>query len=176
MSPPGLAADERLLITQAQQGDQQAFAQLVELHRKRVWAVCLRTTANQHDAEDALQETLVAAWRGITRFRGDAQFSTWLYRIASNAALARAKSRPLTVDATTYDRPSEVDMEDQITSSDHINKALALLPDAYRATFVLRVHGDLSYAEIAEHQGIPVQTVRSRLSRAKHLLRAALAE
>lgn len=164
------------LVRAASAGDQQAFRELVGRHRSKLWAVCLRIAGNPHDAEDALQEALVAAWRGLRTFRGDAQFSTWMYRIASNAAIAQSKKRPLVVDPTDRDVPAPGDFTTDVVVSDRIEGALATLPEAFRVTFVLRVYGDLSYQEIADHLSIPVQTVRSRLNRAKKALAAELGE
>ncbi|MET9200393.1 sigma-70 family RNA polymerase sigma factor [Gordonia sp. NPDC003585] len=178
---PGLEAAENgsaetELIDRARTGDQRAFGELVEAQRDRMWAICLRITGNPHDAEDALQDALVAAWRAIGRYRGDAKLSTWLFRIASNAALAQIRKRPDTDDIDDHQPVSTVDFTSGIVLSDRIQDALSRVPDAYRATFVLRVYGDLSYAEIAEAQGIGVQTVRSRISRARDILQDLLAD
>lgn len=166
--------DEADLVRAASAGDQRAFRVLVGRHRNKLWAVCLRIAGNPHDAEDALQEALVAAWRGLQTFRGDAQFSTWMYRIASNAAIAQSKKRPLVVDPEDRDLPAPGDFASDVVASDRIEQALATLSEPFRVTFVLRVYGDLSYQEIAEHLDIPVQTVRSRLNRAKKQLAAEL--
>ncbi|AZZ83503.1 RNA polymerase subunit sigma [Gordonia alkanivorans] len=166
--------DTDALTRAATAGDAQAFVQLVEIQRKQLWAVCYRITGNRLDAEDALQDALVAAWRGIGSFRGDAKFSTWLYRIASNAAIAQSKKASSDEDLDGYDMSSNLDIAGQVTSSDRIHDALQLLPEAYRVTFVLRAYGDLSYQEIADHLAVPIQTVRSRLSRAKSALQESL--
>ncbi|MGW0039246.1 RNA polymerase sigma factor [Gordonia sp. NPDC003376] len=167
---------EAELLARAQTGDAAAFTELVGAHRDRMWAICLRTTGNRTDAEDALQEALVAAWRALPRFRGDARLSTWLFRIASNAALAQIRKRSDADDIDDVDFSADVDIAGQIVVADRIADALAQVPDAYRATFVLRVYGDLSYADIAEAQGIGLQTVRSRISRARTILADLLAD
>lgn len=124
-----------------------------------------------------LQDALVAAWRAIGTFRGgDAQLSTWLYRIGSNAALARIRKRSDADDIDDHDPVSSLDVAQQVVVSDRIQEALSQVPDAYRATFVLRVYGELSYSEIAEAQGIGLQTVRSRISRARSILAELLAD
>lgn len=175
-SSPAVDTDTAGLLARAQGGDQQAFAELVSAQRDRMWAICLRITGNATDAEDALQESLVAAWRALPRFRGDARLSTWLFRIASNAALAQIRRRAITSDIDDVELESATDIAGQVVVADRIAEALAQLPDAYRATFVLRVYGDLSYAEIAEAQGIGLQTVRSRISRARTILSELLAD
>ncbi len=123
-----------------------------------------------------MQDALVAAWRAIGNFRGDAQLSTWLYRIGSNAALARIRKRTDADDIADHDPMSHLDVAAQVVVSDRIAEALSQVPDAYRATFVLRVYGELSYSEIAEAQGIGLQTVRSRISRARSILSELLAD
>ena len=87
------------LIRLAQAGDQRAFRQLIQEAHSRMWAVCLSTTGNRHDAEDALQNALTSIWRNIGKFEPRAKFSTWAYRIASNAALHVIRSRRDTLDA-----------------------------------------------------------------------------
>ncbi len=85
--------DDAELILLCRHGDQHAFAELVGRYRNNAWGVCLQITGNHTDAEDALQETLVAAWRNLDKFRGESRFNTWLHRIAANAALAVLRRR-----------------------------------------------------------------------------------
>lgn len=165
-----VADDEATLLQRVRDGDQRAFMDLVGRHRGPVWAVCLRITGNQHDAEDALQEALTAAWQNIAKFRGDARFSTWLYRIASNAALAVVRRRPEVSDSE-YDIPSgQRDLGDRLADRERVQAALLKLPEVFRVALVLRVYGDFTYEDIAVHQGIPVQTVKSRISRARTMM------
>lgn len=176
--------DEAELLERARAGDEAAFAALVAPRRTRLWSVCLRVVGDRHDAEDALQDALTAAWQHLGSFRGDARLDTWLYRIASNAALAVARRR----------RERVLDPEDlgevggwgeragdgvrdhagRVADVDLVRRALADLPEAFREAVVLREVADLSYDEIATHQGIGVQTVKSRLNRARAQLAAAL--
>ena len=79
---------EAELIALAKQGDRRAFNALVEPYRDRLWAVCLRTTRHRADAEDALQDCLIAVWQNIGKFRGEAGIATWMFRIASNASIS----------------------------------------------------------------------------------------
>ncbi|HZR93896.1 MAG TPA: sigma-70 family RNA polymerase sigma factor [Gaiellaceae bacterium] len=83
------AVDERTLVVRARAGDGHAFEQLIELHGRRTYRMLVRIVGNPSDAEEVLQETLLKAWRALPRFRGDALFSTWLYRIAVNEANRR---------------------------------------------------------------------------------------
>ena len=104
--------------------------ELVREHADRVYRLAYRLSGNQHDAEDAMQDALVAAWRAIGNFRGDAQLSTWLYRIGSNAALARIRKRTDADDIADHDPMSHLDVAAQVVVSDRIAEALAQVPDA----------------------------------------------
>lgn len=170
--------DEAGLLMQARDGDQRAFAALTGAHRTQVWAVCLNICGNPHDAEDALQNTLIAAWQNLHKFRGEARFSTWLHRIAANNALMVVRRRKANTQLTDFTDPDgSVQLTDdddgapafdeRVAVRDAVHAALARLPDDFREAVVLREFGDLSYADIAAHQGIGVQTVKSRLNRAR---------
>lgn len=166
--------EEQVLLDRVRDGDQRAFEELVGRSRGPAWAVCLRITGNAHDAEDALQDTLASAWKNIHRFRGDSRFATWLFRIASNSALAVVRRRIPTEDE--WDGPSaDRDLGDRVADSERVQTALMRLPENYRVALVLRVYGDFTYDDIAVHQGIPVQTVKSRLSRARSAMEESLA-
>ena len=168
-SPP----PEPELIGRAAAGDVRAFATLVEAHRDRAWAVCLRITGHRQDAEDAL----TAAWRALPGFRGDARFATWLHRIAANAAIRHATQRR---DAPLDELPEPEAADAEFTTvqaeRDAIGSALAKLPPEFRAALVLHEYADLSYAEIAQAQGVVIQTVKSRLNRARRAVAALLAD
>lgn len=169
----GADLDDGVLVERAQAGDEAAFTELLDLHRQRLWAVCYRITGSQHDAEDALQDAVVAAWRNLPRFRGDSRFSTWVYRIAANAALMvvrRRRDLP-TQDEVLRDRVWQEDATATVADADAVQQAVSQLPEHYRAALVLRVWGDLSYEEIAVWLDIPLQTVKSRLNRARHAAR-----
>ncbi|WP_354563363.1 MULTISPECIES: sigma-70 family RNA polymerase sigma factor [unclassified Rhodococcus (in: high G+C Gram-positive bacteria)] len=165
--------DDAAVLASCREGDTAAFAALVAHHRSHVWAVCLQITGNRHDAEDALQDTLLAAWRNLHRFRGDSRFGTWLHRIAANSALAVIRRRKETVTA----EPDELELidaaplsADRVADIDAVRRALATLPEDFRVAIVLREFADMSYTEIAAHQNIPVQTVKSRINRARQRL------
>ena len=161
------------LVRRALAGDPDAFRDLVTAHQAKVWSICLRITGNHADAQDAVQDALTAAWRHLHRFRGDASFGTWLYRIASNASLAIVRRR--------RDEPAEVqehwavtsDRTDEHALRDEVQRLLAAIPEHYRAALVLREYGELTYEEIAVALGIPVQTVKSRIHRARAALVAS---
>ena len=163
------------LLARAKSGDEQAFAELAGQHRARLWSICLRVTGNEYDAEDALQEALTAAWLNLARFRGDARFGTWAYRIASNAAVAAARRRRATpTEPDQLDEPLGHDFTEQFADRDQVSTALASLGVQFREAIVLREYGEFTYEEIAAHQGVPVQTVKSRLNRARAAVLAEL--
>ena len=117
----------------------------------------------------------------MDRFHGDARFGTWFHRIAANAALAIHRRRASRV-TTDFTDPADLHqfsttvppVADRVVDTDAVRRALATLPDDFREAIVLREYGDMSYAEIAEHQGIGIQTVKSRINRARKQLAASL--
>lgn len=168
--------DERELLAAAQAGDQRAFGTLAKQAWGRMFAVCLSITGSRADAEDALQNALTAAWKNIDKFDGRARFSTWAYRIASNAALQIVRSRREIPDEDAGKdaiAPTSA-VDSQVTSAMVVRNALARLPDEFREVIVLREYAGMSYNEIAVHQKIPVQTVKSRINRARGKLLAEL--
>jgi RNA polymerase sigma-70 factor (ECF subfamily) len=168
--------NEDELIARCRAGDHVAFAALVGPYREPVLRVCRRITDNREDAEDAVQEALTSAWQHLGDFRGEAKFGTWLHRIAANAALAIARRKvPAPID------PHDVALADiagigpfpgeRLAHLDWVHRAIAQLPHSFKVALVLRGFGEMSYAEIADHQQIGVQTVKSRISRARsHLV------
>lgn len=161
------------LLERARTGDAVAFARLVEQHRSLLWSVCYRITLNQHDAEDALQDGLLAAWHHLASFRGEAALSTWLYRIAANAALAVARRRVPEPVEMVPEEPG-YDLADAVVDRDLVQVALRTLPPDFREAVVLRELCDFTYDQIAAHQQVSVQTVKSRLNRGRSRLRAEL--
>ncbi|GAA1386114.1 RNA polymerase sigma factor [Pseudonocardia kongjuensis] len=175
------ALDDLTLVARAQDGDVHSFAELARRHQDALFRVAVRVLGHRADAEDALQEALIDAWRKIGTFRGDAAFSTWMYRIVTNrcTALMRRK-RPtvplpdddaagamLVAGSGSPERAAEVDAELAALS-----RALADLPGDQRTCWVLRELEGLGYAEISHITGASETAVRGRLHRA----RTALAE
>jgi RNA polymerase sigma-70 factor (ECF subfamily) len=166
--------DDSVLVARAVDGDRRALERLLDRHADRVHAVCRRIVAHPEDALDATQEAMIAIARGITRFDGRAAFSTWCYRIATNAALdelRRTRRRPV---PTHPDAPEPVaaasDPDDIVAARLDVDAALQQVPEEFRAAVVLRHLCDLDYAEIAEVLEIPPGTVRSRISRGRAIL------
>jgi RNA polymerase sigma-70 factor (ECF subfamily) len=155
-------------VKAAQAGDRRATERLLAEHYDRVWRVCRRLTGNDADAADATQEAMIAIVRGLPRFDGRSTFSTWIYRVATNAALDELRRRGRRAlptdslpDAVVAARDSAV--VDRLS----VDEALAELPEEFRAAVVLRDLADLDYAEIAEALQIPAGTVRSRIARGR---------
>ena len=111
---------------------------------------------------------MTAAWLHLARFRSEARFGTWAYRIASNAAVAVVRRRRETpTELDRLEQPIAYDFTDRLVDRDRVTAALAGLGAQFREAIVLREYGDLTYEEIAAHQRVPVQTVKSRLNRAR---------
>jgi RNA polymerase sigma-70 factor (ECF subfamily) len=166
--------DDASLVTRAVDGDRRALEVLLDRHADRIHAVCRRIVAHPEDALDATQEAMIAIARGISRFDGRAAFSTWCYRIATNAALdelRRKRRRPLpaTLDGpepgATSSGPDEV-----VAARLDVDAALREVPEEFRVAVVLRDLCDLDYAEIAEVLDIPAGTVKSRIARGRAIL------
>lgn len=165
--------DDPALAAAAAAGDRGALENLLERHVDLVHAVCRRVTGDPHDALDAAQEALISVARRIGTYDGRAKFTTWLYRVAVNAALdevRRRKRRPVPED--DLPEPGGRSFTDAVDARLDVDAALAGLPVDFRIAVTLRDLCDLEYAEIAEVTGVPVGTVRSRIARG----RAALAD
>ena len=178
--------DERELVRACQGGDEAAFESLIRLHEKKVYALCRRMCPNEQDALEAAQDTFLAVWRGIGSFRQDAAFSTWLYRLASNACLdllrrekKNAQSVSLDDEEARIDPPDAAPQPQEALERSEtqrmVREALYALPDGYRQILLLRETVQLSYTEIAEATGLELGTVKSRISRARLALRNYLA-
>ena len=178
---------EQQLVSAARQGDMAAFESLVHLYEKRVFALTLRMCGNREDAAEAAQEAFLAAWQGLAFFRGDSSFSTWLYRLASNACvdLLRRESRHRTAAGPSLDdeelnlevpdaMPSPQDEAVRRELREEIERGLAALSPEHREVLVLRELHQLSYDEIAETLDLDVGTVKSRISRGRKQLRKFL--
>jgi RNA polymerase sigma-70 factor (ECF subfamily) len=175
-------------VAAAQAGDRAALDALLRRHHDRIHAVCRRLAGNDADGQDATQEALIAVARGIRRFDGRAAFTTWAYRVATNAALdelRRRRRRPTPglpgADGAHADEPragagvSSAGIEG-LPVRLAIDAALEQLPPEFRAPVVLRDLCDLDYAEIAEALDIPPGTVRSRIARGRAQLARLLDE
>jgi RNA polymerase sigma-70 factor, ECF subfamily len=164
------------LAARASAGDRAALETLLERHVDRIHAVCRRILGNPEDALDATQEAMIAVARGIGRFDNRSAFTTWLYRVATNAALdegRRKARRPRPVDPPAAAAVA-ASPEDAVGARLDVDAALRDLPEEFRVAVVLRDLCDLDYAEIAEVLGVPPGTVRSRIARGRSALAEAL--
>ncbi len=159
-------------MARARAGDRQATDDLLRRHHDRIYAVCRRLTGNDADAADATQEALIAVVRGLRRFDGRSRFSTWSYRVAVNASLDELRRRRRRPVAAGDEEPLAVapDGSERATARVDVDRALARLPEEFRAAVVLRDLCGLDYAEIAEVLDVPAGTVRSRIARGRAAL------
>ena len=193
------AADERALVRRSAQGDTAAFRVLVDRHRDRAYALALRLLRSEPDAEEVAQDAFVRAWRAIGEFRGDASFSTWLYRIVWRRAVDRAavlKTRrareaplePGVEGEPAWDAPAAaggatgavpgaaLDAGAGPPDPDRFERMIAALSEAQRAVVTLFYYEDRSVTEGARALEMPEGTVKTHLSRARAALRRRYAE
>src|SRR5437868_6191645 len=175
-SPSEARADERALVVAAQRGESNAFAQLVRQHQRRAYAVCRAIVLTHEDAEDAVQEGFLHAFKALDRFLPDQPFGAWLYRIMANASLDLVRRRkvrdadelPDTI-ALPFRDPGEAD-----ELRTRLQKALATLGERQRAVIVLHDIEGFTHGEIGGMLGIPEGTARSDLHHARAALRKLL--
>jgi RNA polymerase sigma-70 factor (ECF subfamily) len=192
--PPAAPSDDEELAALAAAGDTTAFEALVSRYQGRVYRLACRLTGSQSDAQDVLQEAFLAAYRGLGSFRGASRFSTWLYRIATNAALmhrrrqSRRKTEPLDDYLPRFDgngqhaaQPAELgiagradEILDRKLLAARVHEGLDRLPEIYREAFVLRDLEELPTDEVADLLGIEGAAVRQRVHRARLMLRGYL--
>lgn len=174
------ASDEELLAAHLH-GDRTAFGELVARHERRIYGLCLRMLGSREDAEDATQEAFIAALRRAGSFRREAAFSTWLFRIAINAATDQARRRgrartvPLETDEVAGAAPTGGDPGGVVPSALALEAALRLVPEDFRAALVLCDLYGFPYAQAAEILEVPVGTVKSRAFRGRLALGERLA-
>ncbi len=165
-------------ITRAQQGDRQAFGELVYAHREDVVNVVYRMCGDANLAEDAAQQAFIRAWQHLPRYRPRSPFRNWLYRIATNVALdvLRREKEMVDVEALPLAAPNP-GPEATVAHNERarqVQAAVLALPPASRVVLILREYEGLAYKEIAETLGIPMGTVMSRLNYARTRLRQNL--
>lgn len=162
---------EEEALRQAQAGDEQAFAVLVRRYGQPVLSLCYASTLDAAEAEDLAQEVFFAAWRGLPRFRGDSAFSTWLFALARNVCVDRARSaaaRPRLARQESVEVPEPERGPDSARETAlAVVRAASSLSLSLRQALLLRDLQGLSYEEIAALQAVPVGTVRSRIAAAR---------
>ncbi len=191
LSIPGAMAtaveqDDVQLVTASRGGDQDAFSLLVQRYQRRVFNLIFRMLQDYEEASETTQEAFLAAWQGLPAFRGEARFSTWLYRIAYNCALKqlevrkreRALQQALQVEqelegADDNDLQKNAHLE-QLDNQEMLQAQLSQLPAKYRIVLVLRHLQDMTYEEMAEVLTMPIGTIKTHLFRARNLLKERL--
>ena len=176
---------EAELLRRARAGDPAAFEQLVTPCEHTVWRVCARMMGSAEDAADAMQEAMLKAWQSLGGYRGEAELSTWLYRIAVRCcldALRRKKARPSEsleelgeggfVPADPSDTPERAALRNEKRAM--LRAALETLPEELRVPLVRSAVAGESYEAVAAAMGLPVGTVKSRISRARAALKKNL--
>ncbi|OAO88324.1 RNA polymerase sigma factor SigW [Geobacillus stearothermophilus] len=176
-------------IKAIQKGDQNAYADLVDLYKDKIYRLCYRMLGNRHEAEDAAQEAFIRAYIHIDTYNPEMKFSTWLYRIATNLTIDKLRKRKpdvyldeevggtdgLTMQAQLPSR--ETSPEEAVESlelQETVQRAIEQLPEKYRSVIVLKYMEDLSLQETSEILGLPVGTVKTRLHRGREALRRQL--
>jgi RNA polymerase sigma-70 factor (ECF subfamily) len=198
-APADDAARDLACVRRAQQGDGSAFAELVTRHQRQLYRLALRMTQSEADAQEVLQEAFLNAWEKLPGFRGEAMFSSWLYRIAANAALMRLRRKRRAPDALgdeplellgpkftsdgQHANPSQSDWSQRADEAlmsrqlgERINISVSKLPEEYRTVFLLKDVDGLSNEQIADALDLTVPAVKSRLHRARLALREQLTE
>jgi RNA polymerase sigma-70 factor, ECF subfamily len=177
--------DEQAFIRRAQKGDHDAFAALVDQHQRYIYNLALRVLKDENEALDLTQETFVRAWTALPNFRGQSQFRTWLFRIATNLCYNRLPNlrrslvelgddviSELPETGITLNNPASGFESRELRS--YLHNAIENLDENYRLLISLRYQNELSYEEIANMLNLPLGTVKTGLFRAKEQLRRAL--
>jgi RNA polymerase sigma-70 factor (ECF subfamily) len=165
---------ERTLVERAQDNDTLAYEQLYEMHKGRVFALCVRLCSDRDMAEDLAQEAFVMAWRKLSSFRGDSAFGSWLYRITTNTVLSYLRKQKPFRNMLDVDEIEEQGQKEDIGLRMTLDDAIAGLPDGARAVFVLYSLEGYTHDEIGSLLGIAQGSSKAQLHRARQLLQAKL--
>jgi RNA polymerase sigma-70 factor (ECF subfamily) len=187
-----LVAGEPALVERAKSGDQSAFRAIMDQHNRRLYRVARAVMKDDTEAEDVVQETYLRAFSNLAKFRGESSLATWLTRIALNEAMGRKRKQRITVTLESVETAQE-DTSAQIiqfpamsTETDPersaaqreirilLERAMDALPEAFRLVFVMRDVEEMSIEETATYLRIRPETVKTRLHRARRLLRQSL--
>ena len=190
LSPPGVASrqavqDDMQLVKASQQGDQDAFAILVQRHQRCIFNLVLRMLRDYEEASEITQTAFLAAWQGLPSFRSEARFATWLYRIAYNCALKqlerRKRERSLQAAMEAEQILEGINMEKRAEDllelharQAMVREQLEKLPAKYRSVLILRHLQEMTYEDMADFLTMPIGTIKTHLFRARHLLKECL--
>ena len=183
-----MAWTDEELVARSVQGDTESFNELILRWERSIYALAYRTLGREEDARDVCQETFLRAFRGLSAFKGQAKFSSWLYRIALNLcrdAMRRERRTPLVSVSEGIDpselaarqpspAPSVEDLVAQAELSRHVASAMRRLPEDQRTAIVLKEYHDLTFQEIADLMGCPLSTAKTRLYQGLSVLRREL--
>ena len=175
-------SEELRLVYLAQSGDRAALESLLRENYGKIYSICRKLAGNDADADDATQEALLSIVRKISSFKGESRFSTWAYRIATNACLDEIRKRnrrpQLEFSENNESRlatgRTTQPMEDQISDRLLIENALNALPDEFKIPLILRDQTGMNYQEISVVLSLPEGTVKSRIARARERLKVEL--
>jgi RNA polymerase sigma-70 factor (ECF subfamily) len=181
--------DDAELVRRALERDPDAFREIMQRHNRRLYRIARSVLRNDSEAEDAVQETYIAAFNYLASFRGESTLASWLSRIAINEALGRLRRKPAAADFAPIDavRDAEIIQFPSSAASDDPERTMAqrqilqlveqatdALPEVYRVVFVTRVIEGMSIEETAGLLGIKAETVKTRLHRARRLVQEQL--
>ncbi|HMO01849.1 MAG TPA: sigma-70 family RNA polymerase sigma factor [Oligoflexia bacterium] len=179
-----------VLVKAARQGSQQAFAEIVSRYETKVYQLAIRLTKNPEDAEEVVQDVFTILYKKLGSFEGKSAFSSWVYRIVANCSFMKLRKRKqdrsmffedlapivkneyLQRESQSIERADNITYQNQIKAS--LEKSIAKLPEEYRRVFILRDVDGLSNVEVGEILGISLAAVKSRLHRARLILRKKL--
>lgn len=176
-------------IKQVRKGDQNAFGEIVELYKDKVFQLCFRMLGNSHEAEDTSQEAFIRAYINIERYNIDRKFSTWLYRIATNLCIDRIRKKKPdyyldaevagTEGLTLYSQipASQLAPDEEVSKielQEIIQNEILKLPEKYRTVIVLKYIEELPLTEISKILDLPIGTVKTRIHRGREALRKQL--
>jgi RNA polymerase sigma-70 factor, ECF subfamily len=176
-------------IKQVKKGDQNAFGEIVEIYKNKVYQLCYRMLGNRQEAEDISQEAFIRAYVNINTYNQEYKFSTWIFRIATNLCIDRIRKKkpdyyldeeiPGTDGLTMYSKVAsstplpEKELE-SLELQETIQKEIVKLPEKYRSVIVLKYIEELSLNEISEILDLPLGTVKTRIHRGREALRQQL--
>lgn len=175
---------DRQIIEEVRAGNTRRYAQLVDRHKDRAMTLALRLTGSREEAEELLQDAFLRAFKNLDRFRGDAKFATWFYRILYNLCLTKISRRKGKPEVVTMENDRRLDSlfvdEDELTIhqklereefQEMISREIDALPEKYKSAVVFFYVQEMSYEEICAVQSLPLGTVKTNLFRGRNLLR-----